>query len=104
MRYEYARDYNNKPTEQSSRTILQGYWRSINLVGYACNVGKALVEWWVSLNNPKTGAVSLCEVGPKVGAKNIKEKTGYMRIKKFQRSMERKRTIAPAEWQEYIEI
>ena len=53
---------------------------------------------------PKTGAVSLCEVGPKVGAKNIKEKTGYMRIKKFQRSMERKRTIAPAEWQEYIEI
>ena len=74
------------------------------MVGYACNGAGALVEWLLSLNNPKTGAVSLCEVGPKVGAKNIKEKTRYMRIKKFQRSTEQKRTIAPAAWQEYIEI
>ena len=35
---------------------------------------------------------------------DIKEKIWYMRIIKAKRSKERKAKIAPAEWQEFIEI
>ncbi|MBR2753908.1 hypothetical protein IKD82_01985 [Candidatus Saccharibacteria bacterium] len=45
------------------------------------------------------------EVGAVVRAKNIKEIIRYMRIKRLKSSSEHKKSkIAPAEWQEFIEI
>ena len=39
-----------------------------------------------------------------VGWQNIKEKIRYMRIKLAKRAHVRKAKIAPAKWQEFIEI
>ncbi len=42
--------------------------------------------------------------GGSVVERKIKEKNRYMRIKSLKRSHERKMKIAPADWQEFIEI
>ena len=57
------------------------------------------IDWWLSL----------CEVGSQIKvairARNIKENIRYMRInKRLKRAGTRKSAIAPAEWQEFIEI